>query len=164
MKIAAVCFLLSPLYCSPCYKLWFKVSASSTPPSPPLSSLREETGRIGPYFLLSVERHLNRPCYWPHPPREGVGQCSREQGTILDHLTIISKCTPVTISAGPPWECFVLLTALSAFYSAPQEPCNANSTPHTQFNNGKGGGRCAVSCCCPYWRFYFFIFCKQLNP
>lgn len=44
-------------------------------------------------------------CYWPHPPGEGVGQCNREQGTILDHLTIISKCTPVAISAGPPWEC-----------------------------------------------------------
>lgn len=29
---------------------------------------------------------------------------------------------------------FVLLTALSAFYFAPQEPCNANSTPHTQLS------------------------------
>lgn len=57
-------------------------------------------------------------CYWPHPPGEGVGQCNREQGTILDHLTIISKCTPVAISVGPPWErsfcsqlclCFILL-------------------------------------------------------
>lgn len=69
--------------------------------------------------------------YWPHPPGEGAGQCNRVQGTILDHLTIISKCTPAAISARPPWECS------SVFYSAPREPCNANSTHHSRGNNGK---------------------------
>lgn len=30
-----------------------------------------------------------------------------------------------------------MLTALCAFYSALQEPCNANSTPHIQLHNGR---------------------------
>ncbi|KAI9523495.1 hypothetical protein NQZ68_027354 [Dissostichus eleginoides] len=72
---------------------------------------------IGPCFFPSVERHLNRPAIdHIHQGREWVNRRA-------------------TLRA------FVLLTALSVFHSAPQEPCNANSTPHSWVNNRKGGGR-----------------------
>lgn len=61
-NIAARCFLLSPLLCSLCCKLWFKISTSSLWLSFPVCFGRwsQETGATGLCFLLSVERHLNR--------------------------------------------------------------------------------------------------------
>lgn len=44
-----------------------------------------------------------------------MGQCDRKQGTILDHLTIISKCTLLAIRAGPPRECSFCLQLCLCF-------------------------------------------------
>lgn len=101
-------------------------------------------GRVGGEMKWRGDRHdwalfsslsgkaSQQACYWPHTPGEGVGQCNREQRTILDHLTIISKCTLVANSAGPPWECsfcsqlclsFILLNRNLVMQIALLTPC-----------------------------------------
>lgn len=83
-------------------KLQFEIGASSLPLS--LHDMKGGRRRQARFSSLSGKAS-QQARYWTHPPGEWLGQCNREQGTILDHLTIISKCTQVAISAGPPWEC-----------------------------------------------------------
>lgn len=101
--------LLLPAVPAPLFSLvinWFEISAPSLwISSPARFKMRRGDRHDWTLFSSLSGKASQQACYWPHPPGEGAGQCNREQGTILDHLTIISKCTPVAISAGPPWEC-----------------------------------------------------------
>lgn len=101
-----------PLLWSPCSKLWLKISTFSLwTQQPPLTlphllwEMKQGDRHDWTLFSSLSGKASQQACYWQRPPGEGVGQWNRKQGTILDHLTIISKCTPVAISTGPPWEC-----------------------------------------------------------
>lgn len=103
--------MLLPAVPTPLFTLlysWFKISPPTLPSCVLEGRIRGEMkwGDRHRWALFSSlsGKASQQACYWPHTPGEGVGQCNREQRTILDHLTIISKCTLVANSAGPPWE------------------------------------------------------------
>lgn len=145
---------MTSVLCSLCSKHRFKISVSSLWTSPHSSSrllweMEQGDRHYWTLFSSLSGKTSQQACYWPHPPGEGVGQCNRKQGTILEHLTIISKCTPVAISAGPPWECSFCSQLCLHFILLHRNLVMQIALFTFSFNNGKE----RPELCCPYFVF-----------